>query len=76
MPETALLMCSLVSILEVVVYHLCSLGSLDKDRLVDLLVVGISAGKVNKVFSFDHTARQHILFISGVQLSSAFCIPT
>jgi len=56
----------LVAILNVVVYYLCSLGSLNKDRLVDLLVVGKPA-RVNKVFSFHPTARQH----SCVRSSSA-----
>jgi hypothetical protein len=35
-PETFLLMQSLVSILEVVIYQLCSLDSMNKVRLVDL----------------------------------------
>ena len=47
-----LLVYSLVSILRLVVYYLCSLGSLNKDRLVYLRVVGKPVKKVNKVFSF------------------------
>jgi hypothetical protein len=35
-PETVLLMQSFVSILNVVVYHLCSVGTLHEDVLVDL----------------------------------------
>jgi len=35
-----------------VVYYLCSLGSVNKNRLVDPLVVGRLARKENKVFSF------------------------
>jgi len=42
--------------LRVVVYYLCSLGTLNKDWLVDLLIVGKPVRKVNKVFSFLPTA--------------------
>jgi len=49
--------------LRVVVYYLCSLGTLNKDQLVDLLVVGKPARKVNKVFSFLPTAWQNLLYV-------------
>jgi len=59
-PETVLLIQSLVSILNVVVYHLCSLGSLQKDRLVDCGVVGGPVKKENNVVFFISVYRTTI----------------